>query len=197
MHFDGQFRLIGTVDPQPLARAVEAVGDDAWNEYVRRQEKFEPHRQTQTIALLYDNDMRHSDPTPWPRWAEFEAVLQPAMDKIRAANAPADGVEDAGYFVRVILTRLIPGAYITPHRDHGPSMLRSHRYHLAVTTNPLVEFAIADQMQHFEAGEIWEINNRKLHAVRNLGPDARVHAILDYVVPGEEIQDPAEGLVIA
>jgi hypothetical protein len=52
-------------------------------------------------------------------------------------------------------------------------------------------------MRHFAPGEIWEINNRKYHAVRNLGEEARVHLILDYVVPGEEIQDPTEGLVVA
>ena len=90
-----------------------------------------------------------------------------------------------------------PGSYITPHRDHGESILRSHRYHVPISTTRLVDFAIDGQLQHFAAGEIWEINNRKYHAVRNLGQDARVHLILDYVIPGEEIQDPDEGLVVA
>ncbi len=196
MYFDGEFRHIGTVDPQPLLQAIDALGDDAWEEYVRRQEKFAPHRQTQTIPLLYDSDMRHSDPTPWPRFAEFEPVMKPVLEAIEKAHSPAkDG--DEGYFVRIILTRLSPGSVITPHRDHGPSMLRSHRYHLAIVTNKHVEFGIENEMKHFAAGEIWEINNRKLHAVRNLGEDSRVHLILDYVVPGEEIQDPLEGLVVA
>jgi hypothetical protein len=194
MHFDGEFRHIATVDPQPLVQAVGALGDDPWNEFVRRQEKFAPHRQTQTIPLLYDNDMRHSDPTPWPRFAEFEPVIEPVLDAIRNAHSPADGV---GYFVRIILTRLSAGAVITPHRDHGPSMLRSHRYHLAITTNPGVEFGIENEMRHFAPGEIWEINNRKYHAVRNLGGEPRVHLILDYVLPGEKIEDPVEGLVTA
>jgi len=35
-----------------------------------------------------------------------------------------------------------------------------------------------------------------MHAVRNLGQEARVHAIFDYVVPGEKVFDPA-GVVIA
>ena len=80
---------------------------------------------------------------------------------------------------------------ITPHRDYGPSMLRSHRYHLALVTNDQVEFAIGGQIQHLAPGEIWEINNRKLHAVRNLGAEGRVHLILDYVVPGEVVLDPS------
>jgi hypothetical protein len=75
-------------------------------------------------------------------------------------------------------------------------MLRSHRYHLALTTNNLVEFEIAGETQHFAAGEIWEINNREEHAVRNLSGESRIHVILDYVVPGERVPDP-EGVVIA
>jgi hypothetical protein len=196
MYFDGQFRHIGTIDPQPLARAIESLSEDAWHEFVRRQEKFEPHRQTLTIPLIFDEDMRHSDPTAWPRMAEMESVLKPAMDKIRQIHAPVDGASE-GYFIRIILTRLSPGSFITPHRDYGASILRSHRYHLPISTTRLVDFAIDGQFQHFAAGEIWEINNRKYHAVRNLGQDPRVHLILDYVVPGEQIHDPDEGLVVA
>jgi hypothetical protein len=75
--------------------------------------------------------------------------------------------------------------------------MRSHRYHVAIRTNPLVDFGIGDRVQHFAPGEVWEINNRKYHAVRNLGQEGRVHLILDYVVPGEEIRDPDEGLLVA
>jgi hypothetical protein len=194
MYFDGSFRHIGTIDPQPLLRAIESFGEDAWEEYVHRQETFKAHRDTQTIPLLHDSDMRHTDPTAWPRLAQLEPLLEPVLSKIAEANPPvAEG--DDGYFVRIILTRLRPGSYIIPHRDRGDSLMRSHRNHLALTTNPLVDFAIDGEIQHFASGEIWEINNRKHHAVRNLGDEPRIHMILDYVVPGEEIHDP-DGLVI-
>jgi hypothetical protein len=195
MHFDGGFRHIGTVDVAPLARIVDSFGEDAWNEYVRRQERFEPHRHTHTVPLLFDEDMRHSDPTPWPRFAEIEAALEPSLRLIREATRPDTGRLDEGYFVRIILTRLRPGAVISPHRDRGDAVKRSHRNHIAITTNPGVDFAIDGEIKHFAPGEIWEINNRKYHAVRNLGDEPRVHLILDYVVPGEEVQDP-DGLVI-
>lgn len=197
MNFDGEYRFIGTVDPQPLREAVEALGEDAWSEYVRRQESYKPHRQTQTIPLLYDEDMRHTDATAWPRLAKLQPVLEPVLQKIRDANAAATGRREEGYFIRIILTRLSPGSHIKPHRDFGPSLLRSHRNHVAITTNEYVDFAIDGKVQHFAPGEIWEINNRKYHAVRNLGEQARVHLILDYVVPGEQVQDSDKGLVYA
>ena len=191
MYFDGAFRHIGTVDPEPLAQAVDSFGEEAWLEFTRRQEKFQPHRTTQTIPLLFDEDMRHSDPTTWPRLEQISSAIEPVIDLIRADKGPE------GYFVRVILTRLRAGSFITPHRDHGPSIMRSHRYHVALRTNPLVDFGIDERVQHFAPGEVWEINNRKYHAVRNLGQEGRIHLILDYVVPGEEINDPDEGLLVA
>ena len=68
----------------PWRGAVDALGEDAWHDYVRRQEKFEPHRQTLSIPLLYDDDMRHADPTPWDRLAALDPVIQPVLDTIRA-----------------------------------------------------------------------------------------------------------------
>ena len=196
MYFDGAFRHIGTVDVQPLTRVIESFGEDAWSEYVKRQERFKAHRQTQTIPLIFDEDMRHADPTVWPRFAEIEPVLEPALELIRRAHPPAAGVGE-GYFARIILTRLSPGSFITPHRDRGDAVMRSHRYHLALRTNEFVDFAIDGEIRHFAPGEIWEINNRRYHAVRNLGKEARIHLILDYVIPGEQIQDPDEGLLVA
>jgi len=194
MYFDSPFRFIGTIDPEPLVQAVQSIGEPAWHEYVVRQELFQPHRHTHTIPLLFDLDGRHKNPTAWPRMADFSSVLEPAMEAIRQRNLSDVGRD--GYFVRFILTRLKPGSNIQPHRDGGYSMLRSHRYHLALTTNNLVEFEIAGETQHFAAGEIWEINNREEHAVRNLSDESRIHVILDYVVPGEKIPDP-EGMVVA
>lgn len=197
MYFDGEFRHIGNVDPQPLACAVEALGEDAWQEYVRRQEMFAPHRQTHTVPLLFDERMPDTGrPTAWPRYAKFEPLIEPVLVKIRENGPPTAKAGSEGYFIRIILTRMAPGTVIPPHRDHGPSMLRCHRYHYAIITNPLVEFGIENTIKHCAAGEIWEINNRKLHAVRNLGEKSRVHLIVDYVMPGEEIHDP-DGLVIA
>ena len=195
MYFNGPYRFIGKVDPAPLARAIEALGEDAWLEYVKRQDTYQVHRHTFTIPLIFDEDARHTNPTTWPRWAELESVLQPVLDQIRRANAPAEGDQE-GYFIRIILTRLSPHAWIGAHRDRGETFMKSHRNHLAIVTNEGVEFEIAEQVRHLPAGEIWEINNRELHAVRNKGDDPRIHLILDYVVPGERVEDP-EGVLIA
>lgn len=195
MYFDGAYRFIGKVDPKPLVRAMEALGEQPWLEYVKRQDTYQVHRHTYTIPLIFDEDARHTDPTTWPRWAELQPVLQPVLDKIREANPSAEGGEE-GYFIRIILTRLSPHGWIGGHRDRGETFMKSHRNHLAIVTNEGVEFEIAEQVKHLPAGEIWEINNRELHAVRNTSDDSRIHLILDYVVPGERVEDP-EGVLTA
>jgi len=194
MYFDGAYRLIGKIDPEPLARAITSMGDAPWFEYVGRQAKFHPHRSTQTIPLLYDEDGRHADPTEWPRWREFQPLVEPVLEEIREGLLPTSGSLEDAYFVRVILAQLSPHGWIACHHDDGATFARSHRVHVAIITNPRVEFEVAEEVRHLAAGEIWEINNREEHAVRNTSDFARVHLIVDYVVPGERIEDP-EGLL--
>jgi len=88
------------------------------------------------------------------------------------------------------------GATIGSHRDHGASLSRAHRIHLPVITNPQTVFGISGVIKHLPAGELWEINNRMAHAVRNDSDQARIHFIFDYVLPGEIVSDP-EGQLVA
>ena len=145
MFFDGNF---ATSAPSILNRwcGRRALGEDAWLEYVRRQEKFEPHRQTLSIPLLYDNDMRHADPTPWPRLAELEPVLAArARPRSAQAHAPAAGPTTRAISSGSSSLTSAPARSSPRTAIMARSMLRSHRYHLALITNDQVEFAIESQ----------------------------------------------------
>lgn len=198
MFFDGEYRLVARVEAEvsALREAVEALDEAHWYGDTSRQEVFRPHRQTQTIALIYDSDMRHDDATVLPAFTKFGHLVEPIMEKVAAQYPAVADSDHAPYFVRAILVRLTAGESIKTHRDHGESLSRAHRIHIPVITNPGVEFGIAGHIKHLAAGEAWEVNNRKPHAVRNLGADDRVHLILDYVVPGEMVDDP-DGLLVA
>ena len=198
MHFDGEYRLLGMIDPAPVRAAVTALSEARWAEQSGRQQVYKVHALTQTIPIVFDPDMRHQRPTIWPMFEQLESVLQPAMAVIEDHYAASAGAEDAprGYFARIILTRLAAQGEIASHRDHGESLSRAHRVHLPIVTDPGVLFAIAGNIRHLPAGELWEINNRKAHAVRNRSETPRIHAIFDYVVPGERIADP-DGVLIA
>lgn len=195
MYFDGEFARIGQVDPAPLRNAVLALPEARWYEETGRQATYVAHRHTQTIPLIFDPDMRHADPTVHPAFDDFATLLAPALNCV-AERYGRVGAAGSGYFARILLVRLSAGSRIATHRDHGASLSRAHRVHLPIITNAQTEFAVEGVIKHLPAGDLWEINNRKLHAVRNLGPDARIHAVIDYVVPGEHVDDP-EGALTA
>lgn len=199
MYFAGDYRVLGQVDVGPLCALVAGFDEAAWDEQSHRQKTYKVHARTRTIPLIYDTDMRHEDPTIWPHFHRFTDALDPVMRRIREFYAPAHEAAGSppnkGYFVRIILVRLASDSEIPAHVDRGASLSRVHRIHLPLITNDQALFEVAGNIRHVPAGELCEINNRALHAVRNGGPD-RIHAILDYVVPGEVIDDP-EGQLIA
>ncbi len=197
MYFDGEYRLIGSADPAPAQAAVAAMGEEAWRVETGRQQVYRAHAQTETVGLIFDPDMRHTDATIQPAFVRFQPLLEPVMDIVRDFYAcnPPPGATGPGYFQRIILVRLAAGGSIGSHRDNGASLSRAHRIHFPIVTAPGVDFAIAGVIRHLAAGEIWEINNRKPHAVRNQSRQARIHAILDYVLPGEIVEDPDGRLV--
>lgn len=192
MNFAANFIRIGSVDIEPLKRRVLQLTPQDWVSEPTRQKRYEVHRHTQSIGLVYDYDFRHSHPTPLPALQVFEPAIRPALATIAAhyENSPK-GKElckkyGLGFFIRASLVRLNPGGEITPHQDKNFSLAHSHRVHLPVITNDDVWFSVGKETINLQEGGIYEINNRRLHHVRNDSRDGRVHLILDWVFPGEQ-----------
>ena len=78
------------------------------------------------------------------------------------------------------LMRLRAGAEILPHRDHDLDLGAGQaRLHLPVRTGPGVSFLVAGLPMPMAAGELWYFNAGLEHAVRNDGPDDRIHLVVD------------------
>lgn len=201
MYFDGTFLQIGKCDVSALRERVAALDEQVWKEDARRQQVYGAHIHTQSICLLAETDLEHSPPVAGPMFHGFAELFVPIMASIeafyarRACVREGDGAAKPGYFCRALLVRLDAGGEIFSHTDHGYSLCRAHRIHVPIVTTEQTLFAVAGVIKHLAAGEIWEINNRKPHAVRNMGPP-RIHAVLDYVLPGEVVHDP-DGLLRA
>lgn len=193
---------LGEIDVSDLAEKVSALSDQTWLQDTTRQRKFAVHVDTQTIWMIYDSDFRHANPTRHPIMNEFEPLMTPVLDLIKDFYSKTleqkiiPEEKKPGYFIRIIMTRLSPGGLINGHTDGGMSLKRCHRVHLPVITNEKCLFKTGNTTLHMRAGEVWEINNRQIHGVKNAGDEARVHMILDYVQPGEYIEDP-KGPVVA
>jgi hypothetical protein len=192
MNFAGNFKHIGNLELAELKQRVQTIPDQQWQGEAFRQQLYEVHRGTQTIPLVFDPDFRHTHPTRLPALLEFESIIRPVL-KVAADHFDESPKGRAlfaehgmGYFVRASLVRLKAGEEITKHTDNNFSLVHSHRLHLPIITNAEVEFIVGYETINMKEGELWEINNRRAHLVKNAGAADRVHLILDYVIPGEK-----------
>jgi len=186
---------LGSFDITALRERVLALSEADWNADTSRQQTFDAHTRTQTIKLIFDADYRHIDPTVHAAFADFEPLIAPLMAHIRGfylqslRQRRVAEKHGPGYFIRLILTRLAAGAEITPHADDGHSLKRCHRIHVPIFTHSDCLFTVGGLTWNMPEGEMWEINNRRIHAVKNGGTAPRIHLILDYVQPGETVFD--------
>lgn len=192
MNFPGNFFHIGNIDLAELRQLVLDLTEAQWDSFSLRQKRYEVHRDTQTIGLVYDPDFRHSHPTRLPTLQIFEAALRPVLwmtaDHFEETDTAKQLMQQngRGYFVRSSLVRLKAGGSIAEHQDNNFSLAHSHRVHLPIITNDEVWFSVGSETINMQEGQLFEINNRRIHSVHNKGSDDRVHLILDYVMPGEK-----------
>ena len=201
MNFDGDMRKIGDIDVTRFAQQAAKITDAEWTADAFRQKTYEVHKQTQTIRLIMDEDGRHRDPTYHPSYEIYKELVDPIEIFIRRQFEQTLKAKrlrkkhGRGYFIRMILVKLLANGSIPHHVDQGETLSKSHRMHLPIITNEQNLFSVGDTEMHMKAGELWEINNRREHGVVNGGSEDRTHLIVDYVLAGEKIID-ADGAML-
>ena len=201
MNFDGDLRKIGEIDVTRFAQQAAKITDADWTADAFRQKTYEVHKQTQTIRLIMDEDGRHRDPTYHLSYGIYKELLEPIETFIRRQFEQTLKAKrlrkkhGRGYFIRMILVKLLADGSIPRHVDQGETLAKSHRMHLPIITNEQNLFSVGDAEVHMKAGEVWEINNRREHGVVNGGGEDRIHLIIDYVLAGEKIID-ADGATL-
>ena len=201
MNFDGDLRKIEDIDVTRFAQQAAKITDADWTADAFRQKTYEVHKQTQTIRLIMDEDGRHRDPTYHSSYQTYKELLEPVEIVIRRQFEQTLKAKrlrkkhGRGYFIRMILVKLIADGSISQHVDQGETLAKSHRMHLPIITNEQNLFSVGDTEVHMKAGELWEINNRREHGVVNGGSEDRIHLIVDYVLAGEKIID-ADGATL-
>ena len=81
MNFAGNFLHIGNVDITALRQRVLELSEDEWQGESFRQQRYEAHRDTKTVSLVFDMDFRHTHPTRMPMLQRFEPSMRPALMK--------------------------------------------------------------------------------------------------------------------
>jgi hypothetical protein len=138
-----------------------------WSEYTFRQTRFNVHRETLTVPLLW-NEIPSDKDIPHKWYSLFENDLD-EIEKVIDLHIHT-----------AILINLPAGRSIPLHIDAAPHFKLYHRIHIPIVTNPLCQFTVGDETKCMKRGEMWEIDNdNKKHGVYNRGDQDRIHLLID------------------
>jgi len=169
------FNRLGSVNVDALIERVKSIPESQWElENEGKPNKHKLLNDTCHILFCYVNGLINVfDFHALPLWDEWKEVLLPIMEQ--AAKA-------LGYknyrFPRVMLARLPAGSEISPHKDLEASYY-IHKIHVPLSTNPETTFRVGMQTRHLPVGEIMEVNNKRMHFVKNDGELDRIHLIFE------------------
>jgi hypothetical protein len=180
-------RPLGAVDIEPVREAILAIPEEIWSGVsTSKPNPYQALGKTQHLMFRFV-----SSPKDWsqsydlPTWADWRERIEPLM-----AQATAEYGYARGAFPRIMLARMPAGGVIHPHVDENRSAAWPHKIHVPIKTNPQVEFYVDPDVHHLQAGQAYEVNNRGVHAVRNLGAESRIHLIFEYY----DQDQPVEGI---
>jgi tetratricopeptide (TPR) repeat protein len=167
-------RLNEHLDVRTILDWVRQLPAEKWLES-ERERLFDVHRDTQALLIVHFEDHKYRKPEYRELYSELQEAIRPVIDHI------ANYYRDNGFIVRLLLAKLAAGGRIPKHTDAGYSLLHCHRVHLPIVTNEQVVFHVGGEEINMQVGELWEINNGKVHAVENRGAEDRIHLIVDWM----------------
>lgn len=176
------FQLAAGIDTSNVLHAL-ALNSHLWNENpLRSAHPGSAHAQADDIWLLFNrlptdaaevvDDIRVE---PYAGWHVLLPLRPLILDLLRRVEGVALG--------RVMVTRLRPGARITPHADAGAPADYFQRYQIALQSLPGAIFRIEDEQVTFRTGDVWWIDNCREHEVINNSADDRIVCIVDIRIP--------------
>lgn len=175
MNIKTEFKKLGQLDIDPWLEALTKISPEEWAHDTWRQDVHRMHGATQTLELIYDKDFRHFNPTKQELYTRLDAgsLLKPAIELCEKEYG-------RGYPVRAILVKLLGGKSVARHTDIGASYMQSHRMHMPLISEGRVDYIVGNKVQHFNPGELWEINNAIPHEVNNFSDKDRINLIFDF-----------------
>ena len=171
-------RELGSVECQGLIDRVKTLDPDVWDLCDLRQKRFDVHRHTKSIVMIFAEGWPDIRLARYPGWDVLAGLAMPIIEKIVRNH-----YKKGGSVIRAMVANLIKDGVIETHYDAAPSFAVGHRIHVPLQTNDDVVFTIDDKPYKLNVGEAYELNNLLDHSVVNEGDSDRYHLIFDYVPP--------------
>lgn len=176
----GMIKLPIRFDDQRLREEIAAAPSEWWNaDRIRTTHVGSPHVQVEDMLLRFnerqltkESALNDTETVALEPWRGLSYARNCALDLARYLSSPRIG--------RVMLTRLVDGGRIYPHKDEGTPAWYYDRYHLVVGSGPGKNWFRTDQQwEDMRPGEIWWVNNQREHEVINESGEDRLHLIVD------------------
>jgi hypothetical protein len=183
-----------------------------------------PHPIARRLPLSFDPDgLRRDLDTVHPKWWithagpyhnggwESVALWAPGGDMLAKRGRPApfgptEALRQSPSFQAVLdalpgdknlirLLRLMPGGHIRRHSDPMHKVSRDCvRLHVPIVTSQQIAFTVRDSLVAMGPGEVWYVDVRFPHEVKNEGTTPRVHIVADILINPElrQLMDRAE-----
>ncbi len=173
------FKNIGKIDVTELKNKVLSQPLEIWDEHTYRQSMSGTHAKTKTLEVIWDKDsLVHGSKQSKIHQNFYLFEMETLLNQIRPLYKTNYG---DGEFIRVLIVKLFNNSNILPHVDQGSSLSNCKRTHIALITNDDITFTVNDEVKNLKEGEIWEIDNTKVHSVDNPTDLDRIHLIIDWM----------------
>lgn len=173
------FKFLGNIDITEVVDKLSTFTEDDWLRDVSRNLRGRAHQNTHSIGVLWDGDSLANNSIAEKNEynynkIDFDSIKNTLLSIYKKHYGD-------GHILRVLLARLKPNSIILEHEDAGKSLLICNRTHIPLQTNDDIIFSVGHEEKILKPGEIWEINNAKLHSVKNNSNEYRIHLIVDYL----------------
>ncbi len=162
-----------TFDPQGLKADLNQISADEWVRHFNDQYYEGEWSGVALRAVEGASRQLYSDPGKDEAFTDTPVLARcPSLQRALAAlECPVKSAR---------LLKLGAGARIIEHRDYNLSLDDGEvRLHVAITTNPLVDFYLNGERVVMNPGECWYINANLPHKVENRSDSDRVHLVID------------------
>lgn len=176
MNINENFKVLGSVDINPVLNEYNKITEEDWERFTWRQDENPMHGASKSLAIIYDQDFRHFNTTKHEFYERlnFDEIIKPMLDILEKEYG-------TGYIVRAVLVKLPAGKDIKSHIDVGGSYSLSHRIHIPLICEPnKVEYVVDSESRFFELGTMFELNNMRVHSVHNRGELDRTNLLFDF-----------------
>ena len=144
-------------------------------------EMFEWHELVAPILDTAAKALHKNRITPQGRLAKMTRQGKSKAPESRPPGPPGPpGRSRYGVWIRVTFVKLPSKHVVNEHIDGQAVAALTHRVHVAISGAEGVEYRCDGLKFRVKNGDIFELNNRKPHAVINHGPGDRINMMLEY-----------------